>query len=73
MCVSFRFFLSYLFVDRPSQASVVRQPSDRRSDANSSLNSTTQSNHPTTNELNISHSIDNDTSVQEAVNENRDR
>ncbi|XP_055318841.1 uncharacterized protein LOC129576874 isoform X6 [Sitodiplosis mosellana] len=64
-----------LQVDRPSQASVVRQPSDRRSDANNSLNSTTQSSHhPTTNELNTSHSIDNDTSGihTDADHDNRD-
>ncbi|XP_031622413.1 uncharacterized protein LOC116340198 isoform X2 [Contarinia nasturtii] len=61
-----------LQVDRPSQASVVRQPSDRRSDPNNSLNSTAQSNHPTTNEFNTSHSIDNETSIHEVDNENRD-
>lgn len=63
-----------LFADRPSSASVVRQPSDRRADLNSSANSTTPNNHSITSESSTVHSIDIDTSVQDgAVCENRDR
>lgn len=75
----FFIFLSFIIADRPSQASVVRQPSDRRLDPNNSLNSTIQSSHHPThhhpNELNTSHSIDNDTSIHDNTDnrESRDR
>lgn len=59
-------------LDRPTQASVVRQPSDRRSDTNNSLNATAHSTHAITNDSNTTHSIDNDTSVTDANNDNQD-
>lgn len=60
------------FSDRPSQAVVTRQPSDRRADPNNSLNAAAQSTHAITSDLNTMHSIDNDTSVPDADNENPD-
>lgn len=69
---SLNFLFLFVSLDRLTSASVVRQPSDRRADPNSSLNTTSQSTHAITNDLNITHSIDNDTSVPDVDNENQD-